>query len=198
MAREFVIEAELIAAIADFNHAAGVVQPLVRLSVAALRDARFSVDRLQGIGPESVLDVGRDQLLMLLFVMHSQFDAVVYLRGCTCGQQLRDTVFNVTAIGLNLLQRGPRKGSAQLFFGVTAEGFVITVKQPQEIGMKRLVARQLGSQDEGLEEPGGVRQVPFDRAGFGTGLNHHVFRGQGPRPAPLWCRAPLETGAARK
>ena len=51
-----------------------------------------------------MLDVGRDQLLVLLFVMHSQFDAVAYLHGCTRGQQLRDTVLNVPAVGLDLVE----------------------------------------------------------------------------------------------
>ena len=116
MAGEFVIKAESIAAIADFNQSASVVQPSMRLRVVAALEARFRINRLQGIGPESVLDVGRDQLLMLLFVMHSQFDAVVYLRGCTCGQQLRDTVFNVPAISLNLLAtRGAKRKHAAVF-----------------------------------------------------------------------------------
>src|SRR6185437_13181466 len=106
MTGKFVVEAKTIAAIADFDQAAGVVQPLVRPGVVVALEARFRVGGEQRVGPESVLDVGRDQLLVLLLVMHSQFDAAMYLRGCTRGQQLHYAVFDVTPVLLNLLQRG--------------------------------------------------------------------------------------------
>ncbi len=41
--------------------------------------------------------------------------------------------------------------------------------------MEGLIAGGELTQNKGLEEPAGVGEVPFDGAGLGTGLNHHVF-----------------------
>ena len=37
------------------------------------------------------------------------------------------------------------------------------------------VAREMMLQQEGLEEPGGVRQMPLGRRHVGHGLHHHVL-----------------------
>src|SRR5690606_20030402 len=55
---------------------------------------------------------------------------------------------------------------------------VVGVEQHREGRIEwRRRAGQPG-QDEGLEEPAGMRQVPFDRTGFGHGLQLAVFGGE--------------------
>jgi hypothetical protein len=44
--------------------------------------------------------------------------------------------------------------------------------------MEGLVASDEFAKDEGFEEPTGVGEMPFNRAGLGTGLDHKVFRRQ--------------------
>ena len=41
--------------------------------------------------------------------------------------------------------------------------------------MEVLVVGDELAEDEGLEEPGGVGEVPLDGAGLGAGLDHEVF-----------------------
>jgi len=53
---------------------------------------------------------------------------------------------------------------------------VIAVEEPGEVGIEDPVAGQVLAQDKGLEEPGGVGQVPLGRRSLGAGLDHHVFR----------------------
>src|SRR5262249_20684491 len=55
-------------------------------------------------------------------------------------------------------------------------GFVIGIKQPTELRPKRLVLSQAWLQDERLEEPGRVSQVPLHRTGFGHGLEDIILR----------------------
>jgi hypothetical protein len=44
--------------------------------------------------------------------------------------------------------------------------------------MEGLIGGDELAEDEGLEEPAGVGQMPFDGAGLGTGLDHEVFGGE--------------------
>ena len=44
--------------------------------------------------------------------------------------------------------------------------------------MEGPVGGEVFTQNEGLEEPGGVSQVPLGGARFRTALHHHVFRGE--------------------
>ncbi len=53
---------------------------------------------------------------------------------------------------------------------------VIGVEEKGEAAVEGAVVPQVRRKDESLEEPGGVRHVPFDRAGVGHGL-HHVIVG---------------------
>src|SRR5205085_1440421 len=56
---------------------------------------------------------------------------------------------------------------------------VVGVEQHPEGRMERLEAGFARFQDEGLEEPGGVRQVPLDRAGIRHRLGTTVLGRQG-------------------
>ena len=49
------------------------------------------------------------------------------------------------------------------------------MKSQWKSGWKSLVAGEEVAQDEGLEEPGGVGEVPFGGAGLGAGLDHQVL-----------------------
>src|SRR5438093_1388606 len=61
---------------------------------------------------------------------------------------------------------------------------VIGVEEDAKLRMKALVAGQSGLQNEGLEEPARVREVPLDRARVGHGLQRAVLRRE-------WASQPL-------
>ena len=82
------------------------------------------------------------------------------------------------AVGEDGVEGRAGEGGAEFFLGHVAEGVVVAVEEPVEVGMEGLVGGDELAEDEGLEEPAGVGEVPFDWAGLGTGLDHEVFRGE--------------------
>lgn len=133
---------------------------------------------LERVGEEGVLDVGGGQLEVLLFVLEAEDDAALGFVGCDVGEEALDGGVNVTSVGEDLVEGRAGEGGAELLFGHLAEGAVVAIEEPFEVGVEGLVASYELREDEGFEEPGGVGEVPFDGGGFGTGLNHHVFRGE--------------------
>ena len=83
------------------------------------------------------------------------------------------------AVGEDGVEGRAGEGGAELLLGHVAEGVVVAVEEPAEVGMEGLVGGDELAEDEGLEEPAGVGEVPFDWAGLGTGLDHDVFGGEG-------------------
>ena len=82
---------------------------------------------------------------------------------------------DVGAVGEDVVERRAGEGGAEFLLGHVAEGVVVAVEEPVEVGVEGLVGGDELAEDEGLEEPAGVGEVPFDGAGLGTGLDHEVF-----------------------
>ncbi len=134
---------------------------------------------MQRVGEEGVLDVGGDELLVLLLVLEAEGDAA---GGFVFEWVLEEAVHggvDVGAVGEDGVERRAGEGGAELLLGHVAEGVVVAVEEPVEVGVEGLVGGDELAEDEGLEEPAGVGEVPFDGAGLGTGLDHHVFGGEG-------------------
>ncbi len=138
----------------------------------------FEVGGVEGVGEEGVLDVGGDEFQVLLLVLEAEDDAA---GGFVFDGMLEEAVdggVDVGAIGEDGVEGRAGEGGAELFLGHVAEGVVVAVEEPAEVGMEGLVAGDELAEDEGLEEPAGVGEVPFDGAGLGTGLDHQVFGGE--------------------
>ena len=86
---------------------------------------------------------------------------------------------DVGAVGEDGVEGRAREGGAQFFLGHVAEGVVVAVEEPEEVGVEGLVGGDELAEDEGLKEPAGVGEMPFDGAGLGTGLDHEVFGREG-------------------
>ena len=82
------------------------------------------------------------------------------------------------AIGENALGRRPRKDAALRARLPRPLALVIRIEAIVEVGIEGSIAGQVLGQDEGLEEPGDMRQVPFGRAGIVHGLDGHVLGGE--------------------
>ncbi len=135
---------------------------------------------MEGVGEEGVLDVGGDELLVLLLVLEAEGDAAEGLgvgRGGAL-EEAGDGGVDVGAVGEDGVERRAGEGGAELLLGHVAEGVVVAVEEPAEVGVEGLVAGEEVGEDEGLEEPAGVGEVPLGGAGLGAGLDHEVFGGE--------------------
>ena len=90
-------------------------------------------------------------------------------------EQRDHRVRHVLAIGHDLGQAGTGKHAALGPRMARADGFVIGVEEILVGGIEGAVAARMRAQHEGLEEPGGVRQVPLGRAGVGHRLDRLVL-----------------------
>ncbi len=80
------------------------------------------------------------------------------------------------AIGEDGVKGRAGEGCAKLLLRHISQGVVVTVEEPEEVRMEGPVGGDELAEDESLEEPAGMGQVPFDWAGLRTGLHHEVFR----------------------
>jgi hypothetical protein len=126
-----------------------------------------------------MLDIGGDELLMLLFVLDAEGDATGGFIFYRMLEKLLDRGINVSAIGEDEIERGAGEGRAELLFRHLSQGVVVAVEEPAEVCAKGSVVGEEFGKYKGLKKPTGMSKMPLDRAGFRTGLHHHVFRGEG-------------------
>jgi len=119
-----------------------------------------------------MLDVGEDKLLVLLLMVQAQGDGT--LQACIRANLLHGRV-DMGAIGKNLVQAGTGQHSAARPGMPGTQSLVIGIEQIGETWIEPLVTGP-ASQDRGLEEPAGVRQMPFHGTGIGHGLDGAVLR----------------------
>ena len=85
---------------------------------------------------------------------------------------------HVRAVGQHFIQRGPGQQAAMGSRMARAERLVVGIEQVLEARIERLVATGVRRQQDGLEKPARVRQMPLGRTRFGHRLNALVFRAQ--------------------
>jgi hypothetical protein len=126
-----------------------------------------------------VLEVRQNQFLVLLLVMKAQFDDRGERRRQRhiVSEQSEHLLVHVRAVAVNLADRRPGQETAARPGKAVADGVVVRVKKKAEMRVERRVIVAGGGKDERLEEPGGMSQVPFDRAGVGHRL-HNVVLGR--------------------
>ena len=149
----------------------------------------FTVGGFQRIEPQVVLEIGEHQFLVLLLMVQAQFDAPPDFVVIAV-QQARHRGVHVRPVVVNLAYRGPRQETAPGPRIRVADAVVVGVEQRLVTVVDAFVARFERPEQKGLEEPGGVRQVPLGRAGIVHGLHAVVLDGQrlaqrlGLRPYP--------------
>ena len=153
---------------ADFGEAAGEVDPFEwgSYGVELLLRRRAEVRGMQRIREEGVLNISGDELLMLLLVLEAEGDTAggfvfewVLHQGCHCS-------VDVSAIGEDRVEWRTRERGSEFFLRHLAERVVVAVEEPMKVRMIRLVTSGELAENEGLEEPAGVGEMPLHRTGL--------------------------------
>src|SRR3954447_23125995 len=178
-ARRLVVPVEASARMADLVDAAveGNVGEAGSL-VACRKRRRLAIGRPQRALCEQRQDVGEQKLLVLLLVIDADLNEPCHLPGgidAACEERVQ-ALIDMRAVGENLGIGGPRQERAFRPRLPLALAFVIRIEAEIEFRVENPVARQMMLQDESLEEPGDVRQMPLGRARVLHGLDDLIFR----------------------
>jgi hypothetical protein len=133
-----------------------------------------------------VFDVCEQQLLMLLFVVDSQFDDACHFLRAVSGpvvtealQQSRHALIDGVSILEDFGHRRSRQQSAPNAGKRFTDTVVVGIEENLERGVGRPIIRLPTGQHKRLKKPGRVRQVPPRRAGVGHGLHDEILDCQG-------------------
>ena len=166
--------------------------------VGARRLPSGVVDRIGRVLREGVQDVGEQQFLVLLLVMQADlqnFEHARGIRGRHIGDQPLDRGIDMGAIGGDVGAVRPRDQAALGARMARAGGDVIGVEQEGKTLVEDLVVGIVRHEQEGLEEPGDMRAMPFGRRGIGHRL-HDLVLGRQMRGARFGFRAHAAKGFA--
>ena len=176
----FIVEGEPVASVPDFVQACVHVDPVRRARMHGRQRPLLLVGRLDWIARQQVLNVGKNQFLMLLLVMQTEFNQAG--EGCwqsvgVChGQHAGHGLVDVMAIGQHVPKPGARQ---QTTFGArmfVAHRVVVGVEEHAVGGIKNTITRLMRCKYKGFKKPCRMRQMPLHRAGVGHGLNGAIFR----------------------
>jgi hypothetical protein len=114
-----------------------------------------------------MLDVGEQQLLVLLLVIQTEQERESE-RGINVAlQALEHRRVDAPAVVADLRQCRPRDQAARISSVHRAGTLIIRIEQEVPLRIERRAARAAAPEHEALEEPGRVRQMPLDGAGIG-------------------------------
>src|SRR5260221_5770070 len=126
-----------------------------------------------------MLRVREDELLVLLLVMQAQFDQPVGLRGkAVGGEQAEYGLVHMTAIREHFFETRARQEAPVRTRVAIADAVVGGVEQDPVLRRENAVTRLVRNQDESLEEPRRVREVPFHRTRVGHRLERAILHGK--------------------
>lgn len=180
MGGRLVVKGKARAAVADACLAGRIVGPAGRRAGRQRDRGGGLVGGQRGVAGQQVLQIGEDELLVLFFVVHAQFDDLAQGAVITAPRQERGHgLFDFVPVIHHLFEAGPGEQAALRARMALAHGLVVGIEQHAVLRVAWPVARVVAAQHKGLEEPGGMREMPFDRAAIGHGLGLAVFGGQG-------------------
>src|SRR3984893_13312334 len=162
----------------DFNEPARELDPGRRRGRPPGLGPRRLVGREQGGDRKYVLDVHQDQFLMLLLMMKPKLDKGGGLAPSFHGRLLdepRHRGTDMVAIGADDVDRRTRQ---QPTLGSRMTGAGSLIIRVEEVGEGRVedpITRLERGQDERLEEPGRMREMPLCRADIGHRLDRLVL-----------------------
>src|SRR5262249_7602894 len=136
--------------------------------------------RRQRVLSKGVQYVGEKKLLMLLLVIEPDLENAQHFRQLRVLRALEQSLdVDVGAEGSNAFAVGPRDESAPRPRVPRSGRDVVGIEEIGELLVKDPIAGKMRDQQELLEEPGGVRAMPFGRARVRHRLHQLVFGAQG-------------------
>ncbi len=181
MRRRLVVEAEAVPAVADLVHRGRHVEPAERRDRLGAAQPGLAIDRADRVAREGMLDVGQQQLLVLLLVVQAERDQrrqggvrVIVERV----DQVRHPGVDMGAIGRDLVDAGTRQHAPRRPRVPRPDGLVVGIEQIAEARIEYAIVARVRLQEEGLEEPGRVRAMPLGRARVGHRLEGLVLARQ--------------------
>ncbi len=181
--RPFVVEGEAVERVAgprmpDPGDAFREGHPLERRHRGGRHWFAGSVDRGEGVLREDVLDVHQHELLVLLLMVQPQGHARRRLqqsRPVEPIEQRQHVLIDVSAVRVCLLDRGPRDQAALGSAVPRPHRVVVGVEQVREPGVVGGVLRIGPGEQECLEEPAHVGDMPLGGADVRHGLDDVIF-----------------------
>ena len=180
MTRSFIVVGEVIAVVADFENAALEGEPVERCRMAGADAGNgLAISGLQRLGGEQAQDVGQQKLLVLLLVIDAELDQLGRFRVERCIEQASERLIDESTIVAHLRDGRPRE-QPTLGAGLPrTDALIIGVEAIFEALVEHAIAGEEAFQQEGLEEPGGMREMPFGRARVVHGLHDLILIAQG-------------------
>jgi len=178
VARRFVVEAVvavLIGRVAHLEHALVEGEPAKRLRLHRRDRPALRIRGVRRVERQHVLDVGEQQLLVLLFVMQAERDEVFQLALVRLRQQREHAFIDVRAIAFHRFQRRPRDEAALRPRMLLADALVVAVEEHAKAGIEGTEPALVAFEHEGLEEPRDMCEVPLGGARVGHRLHLAVF-----------------------
>ncbi len=134
---------------------------------------------MQRILGKNVFDIGHEQFLMLLLMMQAdrenRLDLIEQLF-VGAFEQFLNVGIDRAPKAISFRHRRPRDESSQIAPVHVARSVIIGIKKVGVFRNFRLVARHPDFQNESLEEPARVREMPFGRADVRHRLHDVIFR----------------------
>lgn len=174
MARPFGIEREFGAIMTNRHDPSFEGVPFKRPGPAlCLIHGATAISRPQRVAGKCMKDVGKQQFLVLLFVLDAQLDKI---QSCDAQRTKRrlDHRIDMSAIADHFGQRRPRDHPAPRTQEPLSFGFVIAVEQERPGIVKQRVARNMVAQNEGFKEPSCMAQMPLGGRGIRHGLDCRI------------------------
>ena len=181
MARSLAVEGKAAAVMADLDHAGCPVDPCHRRGLPCLRRVgHVGVrHRRHRILREQMQQIGQQQFLMLLFMRDAQRHQIA--RACRQQRHRLDHRHIHRRAPIQYLgKRRPRQQPPRRPRMARTLSLIVTVEQERKPLVMQPISRHMITQQECLEEPGRMRQMPFCWAGVGHRLRAGIGVGQ-------WC-----------
>src|SRR5258706_4037629 len=135
------------------------------------------IRRLQRIAREQMLHIREDELLVLLLMVQTQLDQPTGLRGkVPGGKQAEQGLVHVTAIREYFFEIRARQQPPFRTRVAIADTVVVGIEQETVLGRESAVVRFVRNEDESLEEPGRMCEMPLHRARVGHRLDRAILR----------------------
>src|SRR5262249_19791760 len=136
------------------------------------------IRRAQRLRAEQDLRVREDELLVLLFVVQAELEPIERVGvEALLDERRQDPAIDGLAIRVDAMQLRPRHEAAALARHARAERLVVAVEQERGLAKERALGGG-GAEDDRLEEPRGVREVPLRRAGVARRLDLVILGGE--------------------